>query len=84
MNCLYPKQGHKKEATKNNNMGGSQALKEWLVGATSKNNSEKFEDCRTPPLLQNHETSTVDSGCTGHYLLINAPCRNKIKSKNPL
>jgi O-acetyl-ADP-ribose deacetylase (regulator of RNase III) len=28
MNCLYPKPGHKKEATKNNNMGGSQALKE--------------------------------------------------------
>jgi hypothetical protein len=28
MNCLYPKTGHKKEATKSNNMGGSQALKE--------------------------------------------------------
>jgi hypothetical protein len=28
MNCLYPKPGHKKESTKNNNMGGSQALKE--------------------------------------------------------
>jgi hypothetical protein len=27
-NCLYPKTGHKKEATKSNNMGGSQALKE--------------------------------------------------------
>jgi hypothetical protein len=28
INCLYPKTGHKKEATKSNNMGGSQALKE--------------------------------------------------------
>jgi hypothetical protein len=28
MNCLYPKTGHKEEATKSNNMGGSQALKE--------------------------------------------------------
>jgi hypothetical protein len=28
MNCLYPKTGNKKEATKSNNMGGSQALKE--------------------------------------------------------
>jgi hypothetical protein len=28
MNCVYPKTGHKKEATKSNNMGGSQALKE--------------------------------------------------------
>jgi hypothetical protein len=84
INCLYPKTGHKKEATKSNNMGGSQALKEWLAGATSKNNSETFEDCRTPPLLQNHDTDIVDSGCTGHFLLINAPCRNKIKSKHPL
>jgi phage shock protein A len=28
MNCLYPKTGHNKEATKSNTMGGSQALKE--------------------------------------------------------
>jgi hypothetical protein len=28
MSCLYPKTGHKKEATKSNTMGGSQALKE--------------------------------------------------------
>jgi hypothetical protein len=28
MNCLYPKTYHKKEGTKSNNMGGSQALKE--------------------------------------------------------
>jgi hypothetical protein len=28
MNCLYPKTGNKKEATKSNNRGGSQALKE--------------------------------------------------------
>jgi hypothetical protein len=28
MNCLHPKPGHKKEATKSNNMGGYQALKE--------------------------------------------------------
>jgi hypothetical protein len=27
-NCLYPKIGHKREATKYNNMGGSQANKE--------------------------------------------------------
>jgi hypothetical protein len=55
-----------------------------LVGATSKHKSEKFEDCRTPPLLQNHDTDIVDSGCTGHFLLINAPCRNNIKSKHSL
>jgi hypothetical protein len=26
----------------------------------------------------------VDSGCTGHFLLIDAPCRNEQKSINPL
>jgi hypothetical protein len=26
----------------------------------------------------------VDSGCTGHFLLVNAPCLNKVKSKTPL
>jgi hypothetical protein len=43
-----------------------------------------FEDCRTPPLLEPHETAIVDSGCTGHFLLVNAPCLNKFKSQNPL
>jgi hypothetical protein len=37
-----------------------------------------------PPLLKPHETSIVESGCTGHFLLVNAPCLNKIKSRNPL
>jgi hypothetical protein len=26
----------------------------------------------------------VDSGCIGHFLLVNAPCLNKIKSRTPL
>jgi hypothetical protein len=26
----------------------------------------------------------VDSGCTGHFLLVTAPCLKKIKSRNPL
>jgi hypothetical protein len=26
----------------------------------------------------------VDSGCTGHFLLVNAPCLNKMKSRTPL
>jgi hypothetical protein len=54
-----------------------------LVGATSKHNSEKFEDCRTPTLLNHHDTAIVDSGCTGHFLLINTPCHNNTKSVNP-
>jgi hypothetical protein len=43
-----------------------------------------FEACRNPPLLKPHETSIVDSGCTGHFLLVNAPCLNKVKSQTPL
>jgi hypothetical protein len=43
-----------------------------------------FEECRTPPLLKPHETEIVDSGCTGHFLLVNAPCLNKVKSQNQL
>jgi hypothetical protein len=26
----------------------------------------------------------VDSGCTSHFLLVNAPCLNKVKSRTPL
>jgi hypothetical protein len=54
------------------------------VGATFKNNNEIFEDCCTPPLLNHHENGIVESGCTDHYVLINAPCRNKLKSISPL
>jgi hypothetical protein len=43
-----------------------------------------FEACRTPPLLKPHETAIVDSGCTGRFLLVNAPCLNKVKSQTPL
>jgi hypothetical protein len=43
-----------------------------------------FEACLTPPLLKPHETAIVDSGCTGHFLLVNTPCLNKVKSQTPL
>jgi hypothetical protein len=43
-----------------------------------------FEVCRTRPLLKPHETAIVDSGCTGNFLLVNAPCLNKVKSRTPL
>jgi hypothetical protein len=41
-----------------------------------------FEYCRTPPILEPHETAILDSGCTGHFLLVNSPCLNKFKSQN--
>jgi hypothetical protein len=40
--CMYPNTIHKRDATKNSSMGGSQANKELFVGATLKHNSEKF------------------------------------------
>jgi hypothetical protein len=43
-----------------------------------------FEACRPPPLLKPHDTAIVDSGCTGHFLPVNAPCLNKVKSLTPL
>jgi hypothetical protein len=43
-----------------------------------------FEVCLTPPLLEQHETAIVDYGCTGHFLLVNASCLNKVKSRTPL
>jgi hypothetical protein len=39
-----------------------------------------FEACRTPPLLKPHEMAIVYSGCTDHFLLVNTPCLNKVKS----
>jgi hypothetical protein len=52
--------------------------------AKSKNYSETFDDCLTPPLLKNNETALVDSGCTGHFLLSNAPSLHKKVTNNPL
>jgi hypothetical protein len=37
-----------------------------------------------PPLLKPQETAIIDSGCTGHFLFINAPYLNKVKSQTPL
>jgi hypothetical protein len=37
-----------------------------------------------PPLLKPHETAIVDSGFTCHFLSVNVPCLNKVKSQNPL
>jgi hypothetical protein len=55
-----------------------------MCRAATLNNNSTFEVCRTPPLLKQHETAILDSGCTGHFLLVNAPCLNKIKSRTPL
>jgi hypothetical protein len=84
LTCKLPKPGHKKEATRADNMGGSQANRERYSGATTLNNNSTFEVCRTLPLLKQHETAIVDSRCTGHFLLANAPCLNKVKSRTPL
>jgi hypothetical protein len=43
-----------------------------------------LEDCRPTPLSKPHETAIVDAGCTGHFLVVNAPCLKKTKYQNPL
>jgi hypothetical protein len=54
LSCKFPKQGHKPEATRADNMGGSQANKEWCEGAATLNNNTPLEYCQTPPLLKKH------------------------------
>jgi hypothetical protein len=81
-NTRYP--GHKADATRDDNMGGNQTNKEWCVGGATLNNKTMFEVFRTPPLLAQHETAIVDSGCTSHFILVNTPGLNKVKSWNPL
>jgi hypothetical protein len=34
--------------------------------------------------MKQHETAIVDYGYTSHFLLVNAPCLKKVKSRNPL
>jgi hypothetical protein len=84
LTCTTRNPGHKTEAARADNMGGSQANKEWCVGAATLNNKTTFEVCRTPPLLEQYQTAIVDSGCTGHFLLVTAPCLNKVVSRYPL
>jgi hypothetical protein len=84
LSCNFTKQGHKREATRADSMGGIQANKEWCAGAATLNNKTMFEDCQTPPIIEPHETAIVDSGCTGHFLLVNAPCLSKVKAQNLL
>jgi hypothetical protein len=43
LSCNFPKQGHKREATRADNMGGSRANKERCSGATTLNNKSTFE-----------------------------------------
>jgi hypothetical protein len=54
-----------------------------MFRGTTLNNRSTFEFCQTPPIIEQHETAIVDSGCTGHFLLVNAPCLNKMKSRAP-
>jgi hypothetical protein len=52
LSCNFPKQGHKREATRAYNMGGIQANKELCSGAATLNNKSMFEDCRPAPHLR--------------------------------
>jgi hypothetical protein len=45
LTCNTRNPGHKSEATRADNMGGSQSNKEWCVGAATLNNKTTFEVC---------------------------------------
>jgi hypothetical protein len=66
LSCNFPKQGHKREATRTDNMGGSQANKEYCSGATTLNNKSMFEDCRPPYYLSHMKQQlwTMDAHAT--------------------
>jgi hypothetical protein len=66
LSCTFQKQGHKREATRADNIGGSQANKEWCSGATTLNNKSMFEACRTPHFLNHmkHQLWTLDAPAT--------------------
>lgn len=83
-NYTPPISSQKWEATRQYKMGRFHANTEWWVGMRSKNSSKTFEDCHAPPLLAHHDTSILDSGCTGHFLLINNQCCKKTKNASPL
>jgi hypothetical protein len=53
LTCNTPKPGHKTEAARAENMGGSQANREWCAGAATLNNKTTFEVCLTHPFLNN-------------------------------
>jgi hypothetical protein len=49
LSCNFTKHGHKREATRTDNMGGIQTNKECCSGSTTLNNNLIFEECRPPP-----------------------------------
>jgi hypothetical protein len=36
------------------------------------------------PILEQHATAMVDSGCTGRFFLVTAQCLHKVITQNPL
>jgi hypothetical protein len=83
-NLYGPKGGSPTRSNRGQQYGRFPSQQGLILGATSKNINEKIEDCRTPPPLKHNDTALVGSGCTGHFLISNAPCLNKTLTTNPL
>jgi hypothetical protein len=90
--CTRRAVGHQEEATRDNNMGGSQVGKPnqvWQVGASEKTVINKINNniignlTRTPP-KQTHTPAIFDSGTTGHYILCDTACFDKRPTSQPL
>jgi hypothetical protein len=87
--CDRRADGHKETAMKNNIMAGSTFGVEliWRGGAVnkdrhaSKNHFINYLNC-TPTHLS--KTAILDAGCTGNFLVVNAPWLEKSKALQPL
>jgi hypothetical protein len=90
LNCRNNAPGHKEEATRENNMGGSQNGKPtstWQAGANEKAEINEIINIdaitRTPPLATN-KPAIFDSGTMGHYILLDTACINKWSATKPI
>jgi hypothetical protein len=82
--CLYPKEGHKKEATRANRMGGKDA---WNAGpgGNDKIKTNLVNNLTYYAIPVAHKnTAIMDSGCTTHYLKRGVKCTNIKQAHIPI
>jgi hypothetical protein len=82
--CDKPASGHKIDATRTNNMGGSQRGKEWWHWSRL-HSSVKVASCYnayTVDLSSTTFNSIADSGCNSHFLLPDSHCISKVPTND--
>ena len=87
--CKTKVVGHQDDATRANNMGGTQYGRchgQSMVMTTSDEftNYSDTSQLQIPPHPLDRHPAIMDTGTTGHFLLCNAPCLNKCPSTSPI